>query len=820
MTAGAGMRFSLSWLADHLDTQADIHTIAETLTDCGLEVEEIVDPSVEFGKFSICRVIEAAQHPNADRLRVCRVETWPDGANKPAREVQVVCGAPNARTGMIGVFAPPGTVIPGTGMLLKKGRIRGEESAGMLCSERELKISDEHDGIIDLPEDAPLGQAYMDYAEINDGVIEIEVTPNRADALGVRGIARDLAARGLGRLKPIPSMKPIIAGGSSSISVTIDDVARTRACPLFSGREIRGVKNGESPAWLRKRLETIGLRPISALVDITNFMTYDQNRPLHVFDSDKISGGLRIHLANGGESLTTLDETGIQFSKGQIAISDDRGPLSIAGIMGGLSTGCTEDTVNVFLESALWDPISIATTGRKLKINSDARYRFERGVDPEFTLPGLDAATRMIVEICGGAASDIVFDGMVPETKRQIRLCHERARQILGMDIPRDRQEKILNDLEFSVDDNGDSWLVTPPSWRPDIHGEADLVEEIGRIASLTRLEAVPLPRKIPNVARQILTPTQKREQVCRRSMASLGYHESVTYSFVDRDSAALFLNGREPVEIDNPISADLTSMRPDLLPGLLKAASANQSRGFNDLALFEVGQVFHGAGVGDETVCVTGVLVGNRSPRQPHGEMRPVDVFDVKSDVEAVLSTLLSVTGLKFARDVPDWMHPGRSGSIFLQPGKPIAVFGELNPKLLRKFDIKGAVASFSIDLDSLPSRRSRSKTRPAFTPASLQHVDRDFAFVVKKDVEAGDVIAAVRRTTSRDLIDAVQIFDEYSGDEAEQQLGAGLKSLAVTVRLQPRDRTLKDSDLEAISADICHQVELAVGGHLRTSA
>ena len=811
------MKFTLSWLADHLDTQASVHEIADALTDIGLEVEEISDPSAEYGNFSICRVTEAFQHPNADRLRVCIVETWPEGPGKRTEAVQVVCGAPNARTGMVGVFAPAGTTIPGTGLLLKKGKIRGEESAGMLCSERELKISDEHEGIIDLPSDAPLGTAFMDYAGLNDPVIEIAVTPNRPDALGIRGIARDLAARGLGALKPM-EVESVEGRFPCPVSVTIDDGAKPDHCPAFFGRVIRGVRNGESPKWMQRRLEAIGLRPISALVDITNYVTYDQNRPLHAFDADKVKGGLRIHLAQGGEKLTALDGAEHIFSRGQIVISDDDGPESIAGIMGGLPTSCTEETVNVFLESALWDPVVTAATGRQLKISSDARYRFERGVDPEFALPGLEMATRLVMEICGGEPSEVEFDGAVPDTSRSYSLRTDRVKRLAGMDVPAARQEKILRDLGFSVSHSGGRIAAAPPSWRPDIGGEADLVEEIARIVSLTGLEGKPMPRPSPDIARQILLPSQKRELVCRRTIASLGYDECVTYSFVDSRIAEQFLSGSGPVAIENPISSDLGAMRPDLLPGLLKAALANQSRGFSDLALFEVGPVFHGPEAGAESICAAGLLTGSRAPRQPHAAQRRVDLYDARSDAETVLSALMPAVRFRISRDVPAWMHPGRSGCLFLQPGKPLAVFGELNPKLLRSVGFKGAAVSFTLYLDALPKPKRKGKARPVYAPSPLQHVDRDFAFVVDGKTEAGDVVAAVQRSRHRNLISSVEVFDEYSGPKAEAQLGDGRKSLAVAVRLQPKDAPLKDSELESISADIAGQVEKATGGRLRT--
>ncbi|MCY3878354.1 MAG: phenylalanine--tRNA ligase subunit beta [Rhodobacteraceae bacterium] len=811
------MKFTLSWLAEHIDTQASVHEIAEALTDVGLEVEALEDPASELGAFTICRVIKAEPHPDADRLRVCLVETRPDGPRGDRTEVQVVCGAPNARTGLIGVFAPPGTRIPGTGLELKKSLIRGVESAGMLCSEKEMKLSDEHDGIIELPPDSPLGAQFMEFAGLNDPVIEIAVTPNRPDALGVSGIARDLAARGLGVLKTSP-VEPVPGRFPCPVTVTIDDDAKPEACPVFFGRVIRGVNNCESPAWLRRRLEAIGLRPISALVDITNFVTYDRNRPLHAFDADKVSGGLRIHPARGGESLTALDGAEHSFRKGQTLISDGNGPESIAGIMGGLATGCTEATVNVFLESALWNPVTTAATGRQLKISSDARYRFERGVDPEFALPGLEMATRLVMEICGGEASEVVFDGEVPDTTRSLQLRLGRVQQIAGVSVAPKEQLRILSDLGFAVAGEGDTVSVVPPSWRPDIFGEVDLVEEIARIVSLTKLEARPLPRPAKGIARQILTPAQKREQICRRSIAALGYNECVTYSFVDAGMAAMFSDKGALTELDNPMSSEMTVMRPDLLPGLLKAALANQSRGFGDLALFEVGPVFFGPGAGDEAVCAAGLLIGQRSPRGPHIGDRRVDLFDARADAETVLASMIKPTGYRVSREVASWWHPGRAGTMFLQPGKPLAAFGELNPKLLNRLGIKGVASAFTLFLDELPEARSKSRTRPAFKPETLQHVDRDFAFVVDNGVEAQALVAAVHKSKHRNMFGLVKLFDEYSGAKAEEQLGAGKKSLAVTVRLHPRISAFKESELEAISAEIAQRVEQATGGQLRS--
>ncbi len=805
------MKFTLSWLRDHLDTQATVDEIAEALTDLGLEVEEVSDPAQSLGAFRIARVIEAVQHPDADRLRLCRVETWPEGPEGASEEVQVVCGAPNARTGMRGVFAPVGTHVPGTGVDLKPGVIRGQASNGMLCSERELMLSEDHDGIIDLPEDAPLGARFIDYAGLNDPVIEVAITPNRPDALGVRGIARDLAARGLGVLKPLV-VEPVPGSFPSPIGVEIAPALKAKGCPLFAGRVIRGVKNGPSPDWLQKRLKAIGLRPISALVDITNFFTFDLNRPLHVFDADKVSGNLRIHPAEGGEELLALDGKTYRLTAGQMVISDDHAPESLAGIMGGEVSGCTEETVNVFLESAYWDPITIAATGRALKINSDARYRFERGVDPAFTLDGLELATRMVMEICGGEVSEVVQDGAVPDTARSYRFDPLRVRALVGMDVPEAQQRATLEALGFTL--TGDQ--AQPPSWRPDILGEADLVEEIARVASLTGLEGKPLPRASAGVTRPILTPLQLRERAARRMLAGLGYHECVTYSFIDAAAAQMFGGGNEAVRLENPISSEMTHMRPDLLPGLMQAAARNQARGSADLALFEIGPAFSGGEPGEQHIQAAGILVGANAPRDPYGSRRAVDLYDAKADVEAVLSAIGAPAKFQFHRKLPEWFHPGRAGVISLGPKLPLAVFGELHPRVTRAFDLKGPVVGFTAYVENPPAPKARKTTRQPLVTSALQAVERDFAFVLDAQVEALNVVNAAAGA-DKSLISDVTVFDEFTGPKADAQLGDGRKSVAIAVRLQPVARSLTEEDLDAVSRKIVEKVQKATGGVLR---
>jgi phenylalanyl-tRNA synthetase beta chain len=805
------MKFTLSWLKEHLDTDASLSQIAEALTDLGLEVEDIDDPVARLGAFRIARIIEAVPHPDADRLRLCRVEVRaaPDAAPE---EVQVVCGAPNARTGLVGVFAPVGTHVPGTGVDLKPGVIRGQASNGMMCSERELELSDDHDGIIDLPADAPLGMRYIDYAGVNDPMIYIKITPNRPDALGVRGIARDLAARGLGRLKPLAA-PAITASGPAGLRIEIDPALKSRGCPIFAGRVIRGVRNGPSPDWLQKRLRAIGLRPISALVDVTNFFTFAHNRPLHVFDMARVAGDvLRIHPAAGGEEILALDGKTYALQAGMMAISDAAGVESIAGIMGGEHSGCTEDTVDVFLESAYWDPITIATTGRALRINSDARYRFERGIDPAFTLTGLDMAAQMIVDLCGGQVSDVTMDGAIPDTTRAYRFDPGLLPRLVGMELTETRQREILTDLGFAL--QGDS--ATPPSWRPDVLGEADLVEEIARVASLTQLQGQPMARVSAGVPAPILTPSQRRERLARRTLAALGYNECVTYSFIDAAAASAFGGGADATRLENPISSEMTHMRPDLLPGLLAAAARNQARGAMDLALFELGPVFHGGEPGEQTTVATGLLVGASAPRDPHASRRAVDLYDARADAEAVLAALGAPARLAIDRQVPAWFHPGRAGRMGLGPKVTLAQFGEVHPRVLRAAGIKGAAVAFTVHLAAVPQPRNAGQTRAALAISDLQGVDRDFAFVLDARVEAQVVVNAALGA-DKALITEVRVFDEFTGERAEAQMGAGKKSLAISVRLQPQGKTLTEAEIEAVGAKIIDKVAKATGGTLR---
>jgi phenylalanyl-tRNA synthetase beta chain len=804
------MKFTLSWLKDHLDTTASVDEITYALTDLGLEVEGVENPLDALRDFTIGKVKTAEKHPDADKLRVCVVET--DEGDK-----QIICGAPNARAGITVVVAKPGMYIPGIDTTIQVGKIRGIESHGMMCSEREMELSEEHDGIIELSS-GKVGERFIDWLAEHDPakvdpVIEIAITPNRQDALGIRGIARDLAARGLGTLKP--EKTALVPGRfKSPINVTIDaDTRGDDGCYLFMGRMIRGVKNGPSPQWLQDRLRAIGLRPISALVDVTNFFTYDMNRPLHVFDAGKVKGDLRVHKAKAGDSIVALDDKDYALEEGMVVISDESGIESIAGVMGGLHTGCTAETTDVFVEAALWETRQIAATGRRLKINSDARYRNERGIDPAFNAPAMELATQMIIELCGGEPSEVVVAGEVPDWHRAYKLDTDRVQSLVGMEISAKDQIATLESLGFVIDGN----MAQVPSWRPDVQGEADLVEEVARIASLTKLKGKPMARTQPGVPRPILTPMQIRERDARRTAAALGYNECVTYSFIDAGSAALFGGGTDVTRLENPISSEMSHMRPDLLPGLLQAAARNQARGFMDLALFEVGPAFHGGEPEEQHVQVSGLLVGHAAPRDPFGSRRAVDLYDAKADAEAVLAAVGAPAKAQIQRNAPGWWHPGRSGQISLGPKNVLAVFGEVHPKVLKALDVKGPAVAFTVFPERVPFPKTRSATRPALVLSGLQAVERDFAFVVDQGVEALTLVNAAAGA-DKALIESVRVFDEFSGAKAEAQMGAGKKSLAISVRLQPVDKTLTEKEIEAIAATIVEKVGKATGGVLRS--
>ncbi len=804
------MKFTVSWLKNHLETDASLDQITDKLTMIGLEVEEVVDAAKSLSAFKVAYVVSAEQHPDADRLRVCIVDT---GTEK----IQVVCGAPNARTGMKGVFAPSGTVVPGTGLLLKPTKIRGVESNGMLVSEREMGMSDEHDGIIDLPEDAIVGTPFAEIIGLDDPMIEIAITPNRPDCLGVRGIARDLAAGGLGSLKP-DATKSLEGKFDSSIGIDLKfDADTINACSGFAGCYVRGVKNGPSPEWMQRQLKAIGLRPINALVDITNFITYDRGRPLHVYDADKLTGNIHARMGKTGEVLAALDGKEYKVDDSICVIADDKGVLGFGGIMGGEASGCTEDTVNVFIESAFFDPIRTAATGRRLGIESDARYRFERGIDPAFMEPGIDVAVELVMQLCGGEPSTKVVTGKAPLANTKISFNPNEIKRLAGIDVSGEDITTILTDLGFGVTVESSSLNIAVPTWRPDVCGSADLVEEIVRIVGVDNIPPVALPKTI-GITQPMLSVGQKRVWSAKRSLAARGMVESVTWSFIPRANAKTFGGGSDELELANPISTEMSSMRPSLLPGLISACARNVDRGFQDLALFEVGQTYHGTKACDQFMMASGVRVGSAKPgsqgRHWRNTATPVDVYDAKADALEVLANVgAPVANLQIFTEAPDWYHPGRSGTLRLGPKLILAEFGELHPRLLDDMGLERGAVAFEVYLDRLPAAKKRKSTsRPPLNVSDLQPVRRDFAFVVAADVNAMDIVRAAIGA-DKALVENVIVFDVFEGSA----IGEGRKSVAIEVTLQPHDKTLTDADIEAVCARVVDKVIKATGGELR---
>jgi phenylalanyl-tRNA synthetase beta chain len=799
------MKFTLGWLKDHLETDADADEIALRLTSLGLEVESVRNLALGLESFVIGHVVEARPHPNADRLQVCKVDNG-------TSVIEVVCGAPNARTGLKGVFAADGSYIPGTKITLKKSEIRGVVSNGMLLSEREMGLSDEHDGIIELPDDAPIGTPAVALLGLDDIVIDIDVTPNRGDCLGIRGIARDLAATGIGTLKPLDAA-PIKGTFKSPFGVKLDAaVTANGACPYFVGRLIKGVANGDSPDWLKKRLVAVGLRPISALVDITNYMTIGFCRPLHVFDSDKIAGGLTVRLAQAGEKLRALNDQTYDLDPEMTVIADDKGPAALGGVMGGEAGGCTSGTVNVFVESALFDPIRTATTGRKLNLTSDARCRFERGIDATFLEGGMEIATRLIQDICGGEISELVIAGAAPATPPNIELRVERIASLGGLSTSSAEAERILAALGFDLSAKNDVLSATVPPWRSDIVGEACLIEEVLRVKGYDQVPSVALdrPSVLPSAA---LTAHQRRRVQVRRSLATRGLVEAVTLSFMPSPQAMLFGGASDALMLVNPISSDLDAMRPSILPNLLDACRRNADRGLADAALFEVGPQFAGDAPEDQAMVAAGVRSGS-GPRHWSAESRAVDAFDAKADAIAGLKACgLPENSLQTAPDAPAWYHPGHSGSLKLG-NKAVAYFGLLHPKVLAGLDVKGPVSGFEILLDALPPVKARKSAAKAHLDLSaLQPVSRDFAFVVGDDVAAASLVRAAKGA-DKAVITSAEVFDVFTGGN----LSEGMKSIAFSVTLQPTTATFTDEEIEGIAAKIVAAVSKATGGTLRS--
>ncbi len=801
------MKFTLSWLREHLDTQASAAEIADRLTMIGLELEQLIDRAADLGGFVVGRVVDCRPHPNADKLKVCTIDAG-------SGLIDVVCGAPNARAGINGVFAAAGAIIPGSGIVLKKAKIRGVESNGMLLSEREMGLSDEHGGIVELPEEARPGAPAADIMGLADPLIDVAITPNRGDCLGVRGIARDLAAAGLGTLKPL-TVAPVPGSFASPIRVSLAfDKATAAACPFFVGRYIRGVRNGESPEWLKRRLLAVGLRPISALVDITNSLTLDLCRPLHAFDAGKLEGNLQVRLARPGERLAALNGREYVLDPEMTVIADGAGPQALGGVIGGEQTGCTAETTEVFLEVALFDPVRTAITGRTLGIHSDARYRFERGIDPAFLPDGMEIATRLILDLCGGEPSECVIAGHEPAWQRTIPLRWQRLSALGGVDVEREAAVAILGRLGFGGTFDGDVWQVTVPPWRNDVSDETCLIEEILRIYGYERIPIVPLRREtaLPQGA---LAPEQKQTRVARRLLAGRGLVEAVTLSFMTAEHAALFGGVPQSLRLVNPISADLDVMRPSILPNLIAASARNAHRGLADSALFEVGPQYRGSAPSDQQTVAAGVRSGRTAPRHWAQATRTVDVFDVKADALAVLAALEApMDALQVAAGAPEWYHPGRAGTIRLGPATVLATFGEIHPRVLRAMDHGAPLAAFEVFLDALPARKPRPLgSRPPLRISPFQPVERDFAFVVDAEVPAAGIVAAAKAADPA-LIADVQVFDVFAGES----LGAGRKSLAIAVTIQPTERTLTETDLEALTTRIARSVESATGGTLRT--
>ena len=819
------MKFTLSWLKTHLDTFSAVDVLATKLTDIGLEVESIHNPGEALAPFLIAQIISAEQHPNADRLRVCQV-------NIGTETVQVVCGAPNARAGLKTVFGAPGTFVPGANITLKISKIRDVESRGMLCSGKELQLTEESDGIMELPENAPVGSSFAEFANLNDPVFEIKLTPNRADCNGVRGIARDLAAAGMGKLKPL-SITPITGTFKSPVGVNLSfNDSDKSACPLFIGRSIKGVKNGPSPKWLQDRLTSIGLKPISALVDITNFMAFDHARPLHVFDASKLSGNLQVRVAKQGEKIIALNEKEYVLDETITVIADDAKAHAIAGIMGGLESGCLDSTTEVFLECAYFDPARTTLAGRKLNIISDARYRFERGVDIGFMRDATELATQLILQYCGGEASELVISGNEIAPKRTTTLRPDRCKTLGGMDVSVAEQKQILESLGCKVSAVSGIIDVTFPSWRPDlgysagavvhplggtersrqnIIGEADCVEEILRIKGYDAIHATSLSKPTALTV-SAFSPQQKKVAVMRRALASRGLLETVTWSFMPSAWGKRFATLHPSSHIQNPISADLDVLRPSILPNLLMAAKRNADKGFNDAGLFEIGPIYKSAKAEDQFTVAAALRMGT-TPRSWNNPSRNVDVFDAKADALNALESVKAPTGnLQILPEAPSYFHPGRSGVLRLGPSV-LAHFGEIHPAILAAADISHAVIGMEVFIDALPAQKETGPAKSLADMPDLQPVQRDYAFILEQYVAADKLLKAIR-AADKDLIANVELFDVYEGKGVQE----GHKSLAVSVTLQPRQKTLTDAELDAFSAKVIAAALKATGASLRS--
>ena len=804
------MKFTLSWLKEHLDTVASLPEIVDKLTMIGLEVEHVEDKAKQFEAFKVVSVVSAVQHPNADRLRVCMVDT---GDGKP---IQIVCGAPNARAGMKAVLGLPGTYIPAKKITLAVGKIRDVESHGMLISGAEIGFSDDSDGIIEMPADAPVGKPFAEVLGLNEPVIEINLTPNRPDCTGVNGIARDLGATLIGDYKD-DAPKLVKGAFPCPVKVTLDFGATHPLCPAFGLRLVRGVKNGPSPDWLQKKLAAIGLRPINALVDITNFITFDRGRPLHVFDADKVHGHLTVRRARNGEKLLALDGKTYELDEATCVIADEKGVESLAGIMGGEASGCSETTTNVLIESALWDALNIAQTGRKLGINSDARYRFERGVDPNFMLPGLELATQMVLDLCGGEPSEIIVAGDPTPKEVIIDFPLSEVTRLAGLKMTLPQVRRTLAKLGFFAAGQGDRVKVAAPSWRPDVHGRADIVEELVRIVGVDQVPSTPFPRG-SDARKPVLTPIQNRTRKAKRALAARGMTEAVTWSFVSKREAELFGGGKPELALANPIAAELSDMRPSLIPGLVMSAQRNADRGTADVALFEVGQIFRGDQPQDQFTAASGLrralARGAGIGRHWSTAAGPVDAFDAKADAFAVLAAAgAPMQALQVVPGRPAWFHPGRSGTIQIGPQNIIGHFGELHPRALAALKAEGPLVAFEVILESIPAPKAKAtRAKPMLELSPFQPVERDFAFVVDAKVKAADIVRAAQGVDKK-LIAGVTVFDVYEGTGIEP----GKKSIAIAVMIQPREKTMTDAEIDALGQRIVAEVAKKTSGVLR---
>ncbi|MCW5724630.1 MAG: phenylalanine--tRNA ligase subunit beta [Maricaulaceae bacterium] len=797
------MKFTLSWLKEHLKTSATLAEIADAMTMAGLEIEHVENPADSLAAFTVAKVIEARPHPDADKLRVCTVDTR-DGIK------EIVCGAPNARSGMLAVYAPLGAYMPGADFTLdaKPRKIRGVESHGMLCSAAELGLGDDHDGIIDLAGEWPVGTPAAQALGAGDAVIDFEVTPNRPDWLGVAGVARDLAAAGAGEYVT-PKVEPVKGNFPCPVAISTD---WAEACPVFAGRVIRGVRNGPSPDWLQKRLKAIGLRPINALVDVTNLISHDRGRPLHVYDAAKITGAIRARRGDGAaDRFEALDGREYAPDESMCVIADDARALGLGGVMGGEYSGCTDATTGVFIESAWFDPVITRATGKATGIESDARRRFERGVDPGFVLPGLELATRLILDLCGGEPSEVRVAGAIPAPPADIAFPVSEVKRLTGLNLPRAEIVNILTALGFGVSGAGDVVTVSVPSWRRDCEQKADLVEEVARIHGYDRIRAVSLPR--PKGRRTpTATPGQNRARAIRRMLALRGYHEAVTWSFCETAEAALF-GYTQGLALANPISSELDVMRPTPFPHLLKALQENADRGAADPRLFELGPAYM-TDAPDGQISVAAGVRRVLAPRHWAGA-RAADLFDAKADALAALAAAgAPVDSLSVAAEARGWWHPGRSGVIRLGPKTVLAEFGELHPAVLKKLGVEGRVIGFEVYPDAIPQpkRKAETKARPALVRSAFMPVRRDFAFVVDEAVTAQDVIRAAKGA-ERALIADVALFDVYRGKGVVE----GRKSLALEAVIQPFDKTLTDAEIDAVAKKIVAAVEKATGGTLR---